>query len=143
MVLRGVPARSAAARGRAAPRPGHQRRSAADRPPLPVGQAARPQRWTLTGRGWTASTPDARFSGMATGDLLDEALKLPTEERGRIVHELIRSLDEDETEPPDEVERAWAIELERRATRALRGESVSRNLNTVCDELEAKRHTRT
>ena len=93
--------------------------------------------------GWTVSQAGARFSDMATPNLLDEALKLPTQERGRIVHELIRSLDEEESEPAADVERAWAVELERRATRALRGESVSRDLLTVCDELDAKRRTRT
>jgi hypothetical protein len=80
---------------------------------------------------------------MAARDLLDEALKLPIEERGRIVHELIRSLDDDEAEDPAEVERAWAVELEQRAMRALRGETVGRDLHTVCDELEAKRHPKT
>jgi hypothetical protein len=80
---------------------------------------------------------------MAARDLLDEALKLPIEERGRIVHELIRSLDEGEAEDPAEVERAWAAELEQRAMRALRGGSPGRDLHAVCDELEAKRRPKT
>ena len=80
---------------------------------------------------------------MAVRDLLDEALKLPLVERARIVQELIQSLDDDEAEDPAEVERAWAVELEHRAVRAVRGESVGRDLDAVCDELEAKRLRKT
>src|SRR5690348_9925214 len=48
-------------------------------------------------------------------DLLEEALKLPTGERARLVSRLIESLDDDEeAEDPVEVEKAWAKEIERR-----------------------------
>jgi len=76
---------------------------------------------------------------MASRDVLAEALKLPTKERGRIVHELIRSLEQDEADDPSEIEQAWAAELEQRAARVLRGETSGRDLHAVCDELEAKR----
>lgn len=76
---------------------------------------------------------------MAARDLLTEALALPPAERGRIVRRLIDSLDQDEAEQPGEVERAWAAELELRATQALSGESSARDLDQVCTELEAKR----
>jgi|1185.fasta_scaffold111993_2 putative addiction module component (TIGR02574 family) len=76
---------------------------------------------------------------MAARDLLAEALTLPPAERGRIVRELISSLDQNEAEDPAEVERAWAAELEARATRALRGESTARDLDLVCDEIESGR----
>lgn len=80
---------------------------------------------------------------MAARDLLDEALKLPPTERGRLVHDLIRSLEDAEAEDPRVVEQAWDSELEERATRALSGESQGKSLEAVCDELEAKRHRKT
>ena len=78
---------------------------------------------------------------MAARDLLIEVLGLPPAERGRIVRELIVSLDQDDAEDPAEVERAWAAELEQRAARSARGESSARDLSVVCDELEAKRRS--
>lgn len=80
---------------------------------------------------------------MAVRDLLDEALKLPPTERGRLVRDLIKSLEDVETDDPLAVEQAWAAELEERATTALSGESAGRSLETVCDELEAKRREKT
>ena len=80
---------------------------------------------------------------MAAKDVLDQALRLSLAERSEIVRELIRSLDAEEGEDPDEVERAWAAELVQRAERALRGEPAGRDLATVCDELEAKRRPKT
>jgi hypothetical protein len=38
-----------------------------------------------------------------------------------------------------EVDKVLAAELERRAMHALRGDTVGRDLHTVCDELDAKR----
>ena len=57
-------------------------------------------------------------------ELLREALKLPLEERADVAAELLASLDDAEREQPDEVEAAWAAEIERRARRVLAGESV-------------------
>lgn len=58
--------------------------------------------------------------GRAVKKLLDQALELPTRERADLAAELIASLDG----PSDpDVEEAWAAEIERRATRALSGES--------------------
>jgi putative addiction module component (TIGR02574 family) len=76
---------------------------------------------------------------MAARDLVAEALRLSAAERGRIVRELIDSLDRDETNEPGEVERAWATELESRATDLLGGDSSGRDLATVCAELESRR----
>jgi putative addiction module component (TIGR02574 family) len=76
---------------------------------------------------------------MAAQDVLNEALGLPPAERGRIVRHLIDSLDREEAEDPAEVERAWAAELELRASQAIAGESSARDLDDVCAELEAKR----
>jgi putative addiction module component (TIGR02574 family) len=80
---------------------------------------------------------------MAPRDILDEALKLPLVERGRLVQKLIKSLDEAEAEEPSVVERAWAAELEERAQRALAGKSSARDLDDVCDDLESKHREKT
>ena len=55
-----------------------------------------------------------------TGEkVLDEALRLELSERAEIVAELLASLD---GEPDEDVEMAWAAEIERRAARARSGE---------------------
>jgi putative addiction module component (TIGR02574 family) len=46
------------------------------------------------------------------GDVLGEALKLPAEERAALAAHLIASLEA--SEPAEEVERAWADEIQRR-----------------------------
>lgn len=71
--------------------------------------------------------------------VLDEALRLPIDERADVAAELLRSLDEAETAlPADEVERRWAEEITRRAERARRGESVGRDANEVLASVESK-----
>ncbi len=45
-------------------------------------------------------------------DVLGEALKLPAEERAALARQLISSLEDDE--PAEDVERAWALEIEGR-----------------------------
>lgn len=55
--------------------------------------------------------------------LLQEALKLPHDERADVAAELLASLDEGPEEDPSEVEKAWAAEIERRARRVLAGDS--------------------
>jgi len=55
--------------------------------------------------------------------LLQEALKLPRHDRADVAAELLASLDDELTEAPQELERAWAAEIERRARRVLAGES--------------------
>ncbi|HEV3456440.1 MAG TPA: addiction module protein [Thermoanaerobaculia bacterium] len=55
--------------------------------------------------------------------LLLEALKLSPEERADVAAELLASLDDEPVAKADEVERAWAAEIERRAHRVLAGES--------------------
>lgn len=54
--------------------------------------------------------------------LLREALTLPAEERADVAAELLASLD-DPADNVDDVEAAWAAEIERRARRVLAGES--------------------
>lgn len=55
--------------------------------------------------------------------LLREALRLPLDERADVAAELLASLDDSTTEDPATVQAAWAKEIERRARRALVGES--------------------
>ena len=57
-------------------------------------------------------------------ELLREALTLPIEERADVAAELLASLDEAPPDDPAEVEAAWAREIERRARRAMSGESA-------------------
>ncbi|MBI3725589.1 addiction module protein [bacterium] len=47
-------------------------------------------------------------------ELLERALKLPVKERGKLAKRLLESCDEEETEDPAEVEKAWAEEIKRR-----------------------------
>ena len=79
------------------------------------------------------------MSFMSTRDVLDEALRLPADERARIAQELILSLDDEGEGDLADLEAVWAREIEARAARAHRGESTGRDLATVLDELDAKR----
>ncbi len=76
---------------------------------------------------------------MAPQDLISEALKLPTEERARIVSALVKSLDDDGEDPAD-VARAWAIEIERRAHRAVSGRSTGKDWDVAVRKIQAKHH---
>jgi putative addiction module component (TIGR02574 family) len=60
---------------------------------------------------------------MTRDALLQEALKLPTQDRADVAAELLASLDEEPAAAASEVEKAWAREIERRARRVLAGES--------------------
>lgn len=51
---------------------------------------------------------------MSEHDVLAEALALSAEERARIAHQLILSLEDEAPENPAEVEQAWAEEIGRR-----------------------------
>ena len=55
--------------------------------------------------------------------VLDEALQLELSERAELAAELLASLD---GEPGEDVEAAWAAEIERRAARAQSGEDAGR-----------------
>jgi len=55
--------------------------------------------------------------------VLDEALELDLSERAELAAELLASLD---GEPDEDVEAAWASEIERRAARARSGEDRGR-----------------
>lgn len=55
---------------------------------------------------------------MTRASILAEALRLPVEERAKLITELIATVDDATTEDPAEVEQAWAAELELRIARA-------------------------
>jgi len=57
-----------------------------------------------------------------TQDLLREALALPVDERADVAAQLLASLD-DEDVATEDIEAAWAVEIEKRARRVLSGES--------------------
>jgi putative addiction module component (TIGR02574 family) len=68
----------------------------------------------------------------ATQDVLAEALELPPEERARIAAELLESLDYAQ----EDVEAAWAAEIQRRVAQAQAGELESTDWRTVLDRVE-------
>jgi len=74
---------------------------------------------------------------MAPRHLLAEALKLPMEERARMARALVKSLDQEE-ENPAVVQRAWATEIERRARRALKGESAGKDWDAALLRIVSK-----
>jgi putative addiction module component (TIGR02574 family) len=63
-------------------------------------------------------------------ELLREVLTLTPRERANVAAELLASLDET-TDNPDEVQAAWAAEIERRARRVLSGESAGESWDDV------------
>jgi Putative addiction module component len=71
---------------------------------------------------------------MARGprDLLGEVLELPLDERARIAAELLESLHEAE----QDVEGAWASEIQKRVAAARAGELASTDWRTVLDRVE-------
>ena len=71
-------------------------------------------------------------------ELLREALTLPIAERADVAAELLASLDAAEADNPAEVEAAWAAEIERRARRAIDGESAGIPWEDVRQRAEAE-----
>lgn len=67
--------------------------------------------------------------------VLQEALKLSIDERADLAAEIIASVDGD---PDSDAEQAWANEIERRARRALAGESRGTDWDTIRSRIEAK-----
>ena len=70
--------------------------------------------------------------------LLQEALKLSRRERADVAAELLASLDDELTESPQELEKAWAAEIERRARRVLAGESKGVPWDEVKERVERR-----
>jgi hypothetical protein len=69
-----------------------------------------------------------------THDLLDEALALPLDARAKIAAELLTSLDDAE----EDVEAAWASEIQRRVAAVRSGELESTDWRTVLARVEAE-----
>ena len=78
------------------------------------------------------------FSIMTREALLQEALKLPHSDRADVAAELLASLDDELMDDPMEVEKAWAIEIERRARRVLAGDSAGTPWEEVKQRVEAR-----
>lgn len=74
-----------------------------------------------------------------TRKVLEEALELPSAERGELARELLESLQD--TAPPD-VESAWAAVIARRAQEVLDGTAATRDLDEGLDEIEARARAR-
>jgi putative addiction module component (TIGR02574 family) len=55
---------------------------------------------------------------MKRASILAQALQLPVEERAKLITELIAAVDDGTVDDPQEVEQAWAAELEARIARA-------------------------
>jgi hypothetical protein len=72
----------------------------------------------------------------STDDLLADALRLPVEDRARLAHELLVSLEDEEAYPGAEVE--WAQELERRARDVLSGAIETEDADVVLDRISAR-----
>lgn len=67
--------------------------------------------------------------------LLDEALRLPLADRAELAAELLASVD---GAADADAEQAWTAEIERRALRALRGESVGKDASVALVEIEER-----
>lgn len=70
-----------------------------------------------------------------TRKVLEQALELPSEERGALARELLDSLGD--TAPP-EIESAWAEVIARRAQQVLDGTAPTHDLDDALDEIEAR-----
>jgi putative addiction module component (TIGR02574 family) len=55
---------------------------------------------------------------MTRASILTEALRLPVEERAKLITELFATVDDGSTDDPAEIEQAWAAELEMRIASA-------------------------
>jgi len=64
-------------------------------------------------------------------DLFRGALTLPINQRADVAAELMASLDEPSTMDAEDVQAAWASEIERRARRVVAGESVGEHWEHV------------
>lgn len=67
--------------------------------------------------------------------ILKEALSLPTKERADVAARLLDSLDEADAVDQDEIDRAWAFEIERRARRVMAAKDEGRPWEDVRKDL--------
>jgi putative addiction module component (TIGR02574 family) len=72
----------------------------------------------------------------STDDLFTDALRLPVEDRARLAHKLLVSLEDEEAHP--NVEAEWAQELQRRAREVLSGAVETEDAEVVLDRISAR-----
>ena len=72
----------------------------------------------------------------ATANLLDEALRLPLDERARLVLDLIRSLD---AEGDDNADAEWEVEIERRSAEVEAGTAPTMTLDEYRAHVRSRR----
>jgi len=68
-------------------------------------------------KGWRVGTVEEFLGLTAAEAILLKALALPRRERADLAAELLDSLGDELTDDPQELEKAWAKEIERRARR--------------------------
>ncbi len=68
--------------------------------------------------------------------LLAEALELSDQDRADLAAQLLASLDEPTSDSQEEIDRLWAIEIERRSTRFRSGESEGVPWDEVRSQIE-------
>lgn len=78
------------------------------------------------------------FQCMTRDAVLEEALRLTPQERADVAAELLESLEVERPDQQEEVEKAWAEEIERRARRILAGESTGAPWEEVRRRLEER-----
>lgn len=92
-------------------------------------------------RWWLHALSSTRFNSMnaRVRQVLDEVLLMPAEDRALIAQELNASLDDSEDgAKPDEIEKAWAEEIERRVANVLEGRSKGRPAAEALAEVRAR-----
>ena len=76
---------------------------------MEAGQADRLYRDPRAGESATVYLVNVRAK-----KIRDEALELPTKARAKLAHDLLVSLEDEPLESPENVEKAWAAEIDRR-----------------------------
>jgi putative addiction module component (TIGR02574 family) len=81
--------------------------------------------------------------------ILDQALDLPVAQRARVAEALLRSLDEEPPDDPDQVARAWGDEIERRVEEVRSGRvktipwsAVKKDMDRAIKTAQARRRRR-
>jgi len=69
-------------------------------------------------------------------ELVSKANELSTDERGKLAHDLIKSLDE--ISEDSDVEKAWDVEIEKRVKEIISGKVKGRPAEEILSEIKAK-----
>ncbi len=67
--------------------------------------------------------PTTQTASSVLEEVRTKAMKLPANERAKLAHELLDTLDDESVgaDTPDEIEAAWAVEIARRSDEVHRG----------------------